>query len=141
MFVEIYGRRETGPGAGVARSSCGGRRSRRRAAANGSTSAKWVGDGNEPSWRLDITARDLLMSLLGGTAGQRAAHGGLQRQDGSIVYTAAEGPELTVTIDERRCVDSSSGSLFAYRVEVQKRGQIARRLRGAQSGHAGAMIV
>jgi uncharacterized membrane protein len=123
MFVEFHGRRETGPGLGV------GALEVRRAAIETAgcrerfDQREWVATGNEPSWRLDVTARDLLMNVLGGVPGQRAAHGGLRHDGSSIVYTTTEGTELRVTIDERRCVDSSSGSLFAYRVEVQSEGK------------------
>ena len=49
-------------------------------------------------------------------------HGGPQKLDGAITYTAADGPESAVMIDERRCIDPQSGSLFAYAVEVRSEG-------------------
>ncbi len=123
MFVEFQGRRETGPGLGV------GALEVRRAAVETAgcrerfDQREWVAIGNEPSWRLDITAKDLLMNVLGGVPGQREAHGGLQRDGASLVYATTEGVEFRVTIEERRCVDSLSGSLFAYRVEVRSEGK------------------
>ncbi len=61
----------------------------------------------------------MLLNVLGGASPQRAPHGGLERRGGSISYAATEGPEFSVTLDERRCVDSMSGALFAYSVEVR----------------------
>jgi hypothetical protein len=56
-------------------------------------------------------------------APQRVAHRGLQRQGGAIVYSAVEGLEFVAAIEERRCTDSMSGSLFAYSVEVRLDGR------------------
>ena len=123
MFVEFHGKRETGPGLGV------GALEVRRAAVETAgcrerfDQREWVATGSEAPWRLDITAKDLLMNVPGAVPGQRLPHGGTHRDGGSIVYATTEGPEFKVTIDERRCVDSSSGSLFAYRVEVQSEGK------------------
>lgn len=123
MFVEFYGGRESGPGAGV------GALEVRRAAVETAgcrerfDQREWIGLGNEPSWRLEITARDLLLNVLGGAPPQRAPHGGLVRQGGSIAYAATEGPEFSVVLDERRCIDSMSGALFAYFVEVRSEGR------------------
>jgi uncharacterized membrane protein len=51
-------------------------------------------------------------------------HGGLQKQGATITYAGAEGPpDLTVAITERRCIDSQSGSVFAYAVEVRSEGR------------------
>jgi uncharacterized membrane protein len=40
-----------------------------------------------------------------------------------VTYAAADNPDFTVMIDERRCVDPQSGSLFAYTVEVRSEGK------------------
>ncbi len=65
-----------------------------------------------------------MLNMLGSAAPQRGAHGGLSRQDGgTVTYAAAEGPEFMAVIEERRCVDSLSGSLFAYSVEVRSEGR------------------
>ena len=123
MFVEFYGGRESGPGAGV------GALEVRRAAVETAgcrerfDQREWIGLGNEPSWRLEITARDMLLNVLGGAPPQRAPHGGLVRQRNSIAYASTEGPEFSVVLDERRCVDSMSGALFAYAVEVRSDGR------------------
>jgi len=123
MFVELYGGRETGPGAGIAALEL------RRAAVETAgcrerfDQREWTATGNEPSWRLEVTARDMLLSVLGGNAVPRAQHGGLEKEGSAIVYAAAEGPELAVTIRERRCIDSQSGSVFAYAVEVRSEGR------------------
>jgi uncharacterized membrane protein len=121
MFVEMYGRRETGPGAGVSAHEL------RRAAVETAgcrerfDQREWVVVGNEPPWRLDITGNDLLLSL-GGNPFGRAGHGGLQREGTVLVYSSAEAPELKVTIGEQRCIDSLSGSFYAYLVELRSEG-------------------
>jgi uncharacterized membrane protein len=123
MFVELYGTREVGLGAGIAALEL------RRASVETAgcrerfDHREWIGTGNDPSWRVEATARDIVIGLLGGTPTQRVAHGGPQRQDGSIMYQSAEGPEPVVLINEQRCVDSQSGSLFAYSVQVRTEGR------------------
>jgi uncharacterized membrane protein len=123
MFVELYGSREVGLGgiaalelrrAAVETAGCRERFDQR----------EWIATGNEPSWRLEVTARDMVISVLGGPSAQRVPHGGVQRQDGTIIYAATEGPEPAVLIDERRCIDSQSGSLFAYSVQIRHEGRI-----------------
>ncbi len=126
MFVEIYGGRETGPGAGISAlelrraavetAGCRERFDQREWLANG-------GGGNEPPWRLEVTSRDMLLSVAGGQPAQRILHGGTQKLDSAVTYAAADNPEFTVMIDERRCVDPQSGSLFAYAVEVRSEGR------------------
>jgi uncharacterized membrane protein len=123
MFVELYGSRETGPGSGV------GALELRRAAVETAgcrerfDQREWTATGNAPSWRLEVTARDMVISILGGPPAQRVPHGGLQKQGSTIAYVAADGAEFTAVIDERRCVDSQSGSLFAYSVEIKSEGR------------------
>ncbi len=123
MFVELYGAREPGPAGGI------GVVELRRAAVETAgcrerfDQREWTATGNEPSWRLEITGRDLLMGVLGGSALPRQPHGGLQREGGAFVVASQDGLDLVVTIRERRCVDSQSGSLFAYAVEVTSDGR------------------
>lgn len=123
MFVELYGSREVGL-AGIAALEL------RRAAVETAgcrerfDQREWIGTGNEPSWRLEVTARDMVISVLGGPSAQRVPHGGLQRQDGTIIYTATESPEPAILIEERRCIDSQSGSLFSYSVQIRNEGRI-----------------
>ena len=123
MFVEMYGGRETGPGAGL------GALELRRAAVETAgcrerfDQREWTATGNEPSWRLEVTSRDLVMSILGGNTLPRMPHGGLQKEGATVTYATTEGPEFLVAINERRCVDSQSGSLFAYAVEVRSEGR------------------
>ena len=125
MFVEMYGGRETGPGGGI------GALELRRAAVETAgcrerfDQREWTATGNEPSWRLEVTSRDLVMSILGGNALPRLPHGGLQKDGAAIFYAgqAPDAPELFVTISERRCIDSQSGSVFAYAVEVKSEGR------------------
>lgn len=123
MFVELYGSREVGLGAGIAALEL------RRAAVETAgcrerfDHREWIGMGSDPSWRLEVTARDLFIGLLGGAPAQRLPHGGPQRQDGTIMYTSADGPEPAILIDERRCIDSHSGSVFAYSVQIRSEGR------------------
>ena len=123
MFVELYGSREVGLGAGIAALEL------RRAAVETAgcrerfDHREWVAVGTDPAWRLEVTARDMVIGLLGGPPAHRVPHGGPQRQDGSIIYGSAEGPEPTVVIDERRCVDPQAGSLFAYTVQIRSEGR------------------
>lgn len=123
MFVEFYGVRDPGPGTGI------GALELRRAAVETAgcrerfDQREWIAIGNEPSWRLDIASRDMMLNVLGGAAPLRAVHGGLLRQGDAIAYAAVDGPELVATINERRCVDSMSGSLFAYSIEVRSEGR------------------
>jgi uncharacterized membrane protein len=125
MFVEIYGGRETGPGSGISALEL------RRAAVETAgcrerfDQREWLGvggGGNEASWRLEITSRDMMLSVAGGQPAQRVPHGGPQKLDSAVTYAAADNPEFTVMIDERRCVDPQSGSLFAYAIEVKNEG-------------------
>lgn len=123
MFVELYGSREVGLGAGIAALEL------RRASVETAgcrerfDHREWIATGSDPAWRLEVTARDLVIGLLGGAPTQRVPHGGAQRQDGTIIYTSTEGPEPVVLIDERRCIDPQSGSLFAYSVQVRSEGR------------------
>ena len=123
MFVEMYGGRETGPGAGIAALEL------RRAAVETAgcrerfDQREWTAMGNEPSWRLEVTSRDLVMSVLGGNALPRMPHSGLQKDGATVTYAATEGQDITVAISERRCIDSQSGSLFAYSVVVRSEGR------------------
>lgn len=121
MFVELYGQRETGPGAGIAALEL------RRAAVETAgcrerfDQREWVASGNEPPWRLDVTGRELLLSL-GGNPPGRALHGGLQRDGSTLTYASSDAPEIRVTIGELRCVDSVSGAFYAYVMEVRSEG-------------------
>jgi uncharacterized membrane protein len=121
MFVEMYGQRETGPAAGVAAHEL------RRAAVETAgcrerfDQREWTATGNEPPWRLDITGRDLVVSFGGQPAG-RVPHGGLQRDGARLFYATTDVPEIKVTIDEQRCIDSVSGSFYAYLMEVRSDG-------------------
>ena len=126
MFVELYGGRETGPGSGI------GALELRRAAVETAgcrerfDQREWLGTGGgsgEGSWRFEVTSRDMMLSVAGGQPSQRLAHGGPQKLDGAVSYAAADDPEFTVTIDERRCIDPQSGSMFAYAVEVRSEGR------------------
>jgi uncharacterized membrane protein len=123
MFAEFFGGRDPGPGTGISVLEV------RRAAVETAgcrerfDQREWIGTGNEPSWRLEVTGRDMLLNVLGGAAPVRVQHGGPLRQGGTVAYIATEGTEFTALIHERRCVDSMSGSLFAYSVEIRSEGQ------------------
>jgi uncharacterized membrane protein len=125
MFVELYGGRETGPGAGISALEL------RRAAVETAgcrerfDQREWlaVSGAGDGAWRLEVTARDILVSVAGGPPAQRIPHGGPQKLDSGVAYAAADDPELNVTISERRCIDPQSGSLFSYAVEVHREGR------------------
>jgi uncharacterized membrane protein len=123
MFVEMYGSREVGLGAGIAALEL------RRASVETAgcrerfDHREWIGTGNDPAWRVEVTSRDMVISLLGGPPAQRVTHAGPQRQDGTIMYTSADGPEPVVLINEQRCIDPQSGSLFAYSVQIRNEGR------------------
>jgi uncharacterized membrane protein len=123
MFVELYGSREVGLGAGIAALEL------RRASVETAgcrerfDHREWIATGNDPSWRVEVTARDLVIGLLGGPSAQRVPHGGPQRQDSTIIYQSAEAPESVILINEQRCIDSQSGSLFAYSVQIRSEGR------------------
>ncbi len=124
MFIEFYGAREAGPGGGI------GALEVRRAAVETAgcrerfDQREWIASGSEPSWRLEVTGRDMMLNVLGSVAPLRNAHGGLSRPGGgSVSYTAADDPGFVATFEERRCVDPLSGSLFAYTVDVRSEGR------------------
>ena len=126
MFVELYGGRETGPGSGI------GALELRRAAIETAgcrerfDQREWVGTGGgggEASWRFEVTSRDMMLSLGGGQPVQRVAHGGPQKLGGAVSYAAADDAEFPGMIDERRCIDPQSGSMFASAVEVRSEGR------------------
>ena len=76
MFVELYGSREVGLGAGIAALEL------RRASVETAgcrerfDHREWIATGSDPAWRLEVTARDLVIGLLGGPPTQRVPHGG-----------------------------------------------------------------
>ncbi|MFZ5783796.1 MAG: hypothetical protein ACOY4R_26655 [Pseudomonadota bacterium] len=126
MFVELYGGRQSGPAAGITALEL------RRAAVETAgcrerfDQREWMATGNEPSWRAEVTARDMVVSVLGEAAAQRVPHDGPHREGATLVYASPEAPETVVLIEERRCIDSQSGSLFAYAVEARSEGQVYR---------------
>lgn len=126
MFVELYGGRQSGSAAGITALEL------RRAAVETAGCRErfdlreWMATGNEPSWRAEVTARDMVVSVLGEAAAHRAPHDGPHREGTTLVYTSIEAPETVVLIEERRCIDSQSGSLFAYAVEARSEGQVYR---------------
>ena len=123
MFIEFYGGREAGPGSGI------GVLEVRRAAVETAgcrerfDQREWIASGSEPSWRLEVTGREMMLNVLGGAAPLRATHGGLSRSGGGASYAGVDDPSFAATFEERRCVDAQSGSLFAYTVEVQSEGR------------------
>ena len=124
MFVELYGSREVGLGAGIAALEL------RRASVETAgcrerfDHREWIATGSDPSWRLEVTARDLVIGLLGGRAD--AARAPMAARRGRMARSStqsAEGPEPMILIDERRCIDPQSGSLFAYSVQIRSEGR------------------
>ncbi|MBV8189268.1 MAG: hypothetical protein JO339_18645 [Alphaproteobacteria bacterium] len=124
MFIELYGGRETGPGAGISAVEL------RRAAVETAgcrerfDQREWLAmSGGDVPWRLEVTAHDILLSIAGGAPALRLPHAGPQKIESGVAYAAADDPELNVTITEQRCIDPHSGSLFAYAVEVHSEGR------------------
>ena len=134
MFVEIYGGRETGPGSGI------GALELRRAAVETAgcrerfDQREWLatgGGGSEPPWRLEVTSRDMTMGIVGGQPTQRVPHGGPQKLDSAVTYTAADNPEFDGH-DRRAALRRSPVRLVVcLRCRGKKRGQNIHRLRGA----------
>jgi uncharacterized membrane protein len=123
LFVEIQGARDTGPDGGIAAMEL------RRAAVETMgcrerfDQREWVALGGEPAWRLEITGRDMVLIQSGAGTRVRTPHGGVQRDAGRLVYAASQLQTLRVAIEERRCIDPVSGSLFSYYVDVQSEGK------------------
>ncbi len=123
VFVEILGGRDGRPGGDIAALEL------RRAAVETVgcrerfDQREWVAVGSEPAWRLEITGRDMVMIQPGVGAGARIVHGGLRRDAGRLLYAGSQPHEIRIMIEERRCIDGSSGSLFSYYVEVRSEGK------------------
>ena len=83
--------------------------------------------GNEPGWRLDVTARALVLLTEGGDTRVVAPGLLLEARTGLRHYRAdsAQG-ELSVTVVERLCVDSMSAMPHPAAVEVSWQGQTLR---------------
>ncbi len=83
--------------------------------------------GNEPGWRLDVTARALVLLTDGGDTRIVAPGPLVEARAGLRHYRAdsAEG-EMSVTVVERLCVDSMSGMPHPAAVELSWQGQTLR---------------
>ena len=129
MFVELYGTREVGLGAGIAALEL------RRASVETAgcrerfDQREWIATGSDPSWRLEVTSRDLVIGLLGGGR-QSVPHGGPQRQDGTIILHVGRDPTHILS-DERRCIDPHRDPVRLFRQSGAR--DAPGRLRGAQS--------
>jgi uncharacterized membrane protein len=80
--------------------------------------------GVEPFWRLDVTATRLELSRIGEDArsfeiGERSATGGTLEWSA----TDSDGEVLTVRLDDERCQDPMSGSLFPYSAHLTVFGE------------------
>ena len=98
MFVEMYGSREAGPGAGI------GALELRRAAVETAgcrerfDQREWIATGQRAVVAArSHGARHAHRASWAACPAQRMPHGGPQRQDGDDHLRAADGPELTVT--------------------------------------------
>lgn len=80
--------------------------------------------GNEPSWRLDVTARALVLLTDWGET-RVLAPGPLIEEAGGVRHYRAHTPdgELSATVVDRLCVDSMSGMPHPAAVEVAWQGQ------------------
>ncbi len=83
--------------------------------------------GNEPGWRLDVTARALVLLTDGGDTRVVAPGPLLEARAGLRHYRAdsVEG-EMSVTVVDRLCVDSMSGMPHPAAVELNWQGQTLR---------------
>ena len=84
--------------------------------------------GNEPSWRLDVTTRALVLLADWGET-RVVAPGPLVEEAGGVRHYRADtlDGELSATVVDRLCVDSMSGMPHPAAVEVSWQGQ---RLKG-----------
>ncbi|WP_341646795.1 META domain-containing protein [Thauera sp. SDU_THAU2] len=84
--------------------------------------------GNEPSWRLDVTTRALVLLTDWGET-RVVAPGPLVEEAGGVRHYRADtlDGELSATVVDRLCVDSMSGMPHPAAVEVSWQGQ---RLKG-----------
>ena len=71
--------------------------------------------GNEPGWRLDLRGNDLSVSRMSGSATEATVKS-FQVESESVVIDA-DG--VTMHLTEERCVDSMSGSIFAWTAVVE----------------------
>ena len=138
MFVELYGSREVGLGAGIA-----GLELRRASVETAGCRERfdhreWIATGSEPAWRLEVTSRDLVIGLLGGPPTQRVPHGGPR---GRMARSSTRRPRTRAYDPDRRAALHRSAIRLVVRLlrPDQERGAHHGRLRGAQSRHAGTL--
>ncbi|MCV2218141.1 META domain-containing protein [Thauera sp. Sel9] len=81
--------------------------------------------GNEPSWRLDVTTRALVLLTDWGET-RVVAPGPLVEEAGGVRHYRADtlDGELSATVVDRLCVDSMSGMPHPAAVEVNWQGQL-----------------
>lgn len=71
--------------------------------------------GNEPGWRLDLRGNDIAISRMSGSATEATVKS-LQFESETVVIDA-DG--ITIRLTEDRCVDSMSGSIFAWSAVIE----------------------
>lgn len=79
------------------------------------SSYSYRASGNEPSWRLDVQGADISLSRMGGSPIEATALE-MQVEDGSRAITT-DG--MLIRLNENRCVDSMSGSVYAWTAELE----------------------
>jgi heat shock protein HslJ len=76
--------------------------------------------GNEPGWRVDLTATELVLTTLDGEIRAGAPTIDATSEPGAVTYVAAgEKGEITVKVVDQRCVDSMSGMPHPQQVRVR----------------------
>jgi putative lipoprotein len=80
--------------------------------------------GNEPSWQL--TVRDDAVSFASMSAGTRQFDNPVLTQMEDAVRVRAGDDDLLVEIEDRRCTDSMSGSVYALSAAVRLDGSVYR---------------
>lgn len=86
--------------------------------------AQFRASGVEPFWHLDVDTDTLRLSRLG-QAPRAFAVSAVESNAATGIWRAeADGESLSLTLEESRCSDSMSGSLFAYTARVRLGGEI-----------------
>jgi heat shock protein HslJ len=80
--------------------------------------------GNEPSWRVDMNATELVLTTLDGEVRAGAPAIDSNSADGAVVYVATgEQGEIALKLMDQLCVDSMSGMPHPQTVQVRVDGR------------------
>jgi uncharacterized membrane protein len=90
----------------------------------GAAEQSLIARGNEPFWRLEVTADSVSFEVMGQDTAFKAPITSRQTADGRPRITAeAGGQRLELTVTERLCADTMSGMPFPVGVEVSFAGR------------------